>query len=86
MPKEITPLKGRPPRADKDNKKVPSVERGTKPGEQRKTYIVNIELANKIDAVAHWEYLSVKDVVNEALVARLAKYEKKNGPVKPVKK
>ena len=78
---------GRPPRTDKNNKTVPSGERGTKPGEKRKTYIVNTDLANKIDAIAYWERTNVKDVVNSAFISKVASYEKKNGSVKlPVKK
>lgn len=77
---------GRPPSLEKDNKAVPSVEKGTKPGEKRKTYIVGIGLADKIDAIAYWQRDSVKDVVKEAFTDRVAKYEKKNGPLKPIKK
>lgn len=73
---------GRPHRTDKDNKNAPSVERGTKPGDRRKTYIVNSELAKKIDAIAYWDRISVKDVVNDAFSAKVSKYEKKNGTIK----
>ena len=73
---------GRPPRIDKDNKAVPSGERGTLPGEKRKTYIVNTELANKIDAIAYWDRTTVKEIVNEAFNEKVKKYEKKNGPIK----
>lgn len=78
---------GRPPRVDKNNKTAPSGERGTKPGEKRKTYIVNTDKANKIDAIAYWERTSVKDVVDSAFTDKITRYEKKNGPIKlPVKK
>jgi hypothetical protein len=73
---------GRPPRTDKDNKSVPSGERGTLPGEKRKTYIVNTELANKIDAIAYWDRTSVKEVVKDAFTEKVKKYEKKNGTIK----
>lgn len=76
---------GRPARSDKDNKNAPSSEKGTKPGEKRKSYIVNSDIADKIDAIAHWNRVNIKDVVNEAFSDRVAKYERKNGPVKPVK-
>ena len=78
---------GRPGRTDGRNKaSVSSLERGTKPGDKRKTYIVNAALADKIEAIAHWDRLKLKEVVSEAFTDRVAKYEKKNGPVKPVKK
>lgn len=71
---------GRPPSG-----KIPktSAEVGTKPGETRKTYIVEIEKAEKIDAIAYWDRVPVKKVLGDALDDRIKKYEKKNGPVKP---
>lgn len=48
----------------------------------RKSYLVNIEQADKIDAIALWEGTTVKNVVGEAFDDRIKKYEKKNGPVK----
>jgi hypothetical protein len=81
MKKKKLPI-GRPPRIDKDNKAVPSGERGTLPGEKRKTYIVNTELANKIDAIAYWDRTSVKEVVKDAFIDKIKKYEKKNGAIK----
>jgi len=81
MKKEKLPA-GRPSRTDKDNRIVPSSERGTLPGEKRKTYIVNTLLADKIDAIAFWDRTSVKEVVKDAFTDKINKYEKKNGPVK----
>lgn len=78
---------GRPGRTDgRNTEAVSSLERGTKPGDKRKTYIVNAALADKIEAIAHWDRLTIKDVVNEAFTDRIAKYEKKNGPIKLLKK
>lgn len=70
---------GRPPSG-----KVPksAAEKGTKPGDMRKSYLVNIEQANKIDAIAYWDRQSVKEVVGEAFDDRIKKYEKKSGTVK----
>ena len=73
---------GRPKRTDKDNTKVPGRERGTKPGETRKGYIVNIELADQIDAIAFWDHKKIKDAVQEAFTDYVVKWEKKNGPLK----
>jgi hypothetical protein len=81
MKREKLPA-GKPPRIDKDHNSVPSSERGTLPGEKRKTYIVNTELADKIDAIAFWDRLTVKEVVNNAFTDTVEKYEKKNGPIK----
>jgi hypothetical protein len=77
---------GRPKRTDKNNEEAPSAEKGTKPGEMRKTYLVSIELDDKINAIAYWDRKTVKEVVNEALSNYVAVYEKKNGAVKPAKK
>ena len=77
---------GRPSRTDKDNKAATSAEKGTMPGDKRKTYIVQSDLADKIDAIAYWDRVSIKQVVQEAFSDKVNSYEKKNGPVKSVKK
>ncbi|MDN3657962.1 hypothetical protein QWZ08_20075 [Ferruginibacter paludis] len=77
---------GRPKRKDKDNTKAPSVERGTIPGDKRKTYIVKTETADKVDAIAYWDRISIKDVVGEAFENHIDAWEKKNGPLKVPKK
>ena len=57
-------------------------------GEKRKTYLISIELSDKLDWIAYWERLKIKDVINAAASEYITKYEKKNGPVKspPVQK
>ena len=72
---------GRPKRLDKDNATVPSAEKGTKPGDIRKTYIVTSDLVDKIDGIAYNDRITVKEVVNEALTSHVNKWEKKNGAV-----
>lgn len=59
-------VKGRKPRLDKDNKNVSAAEKGTKPGEMRKTYLVNMDLAEQIESIAHWDRKSIKEIVNKA--------------------
>ena len=78
--------KGRPKRADKDNESAPSAEKGTKPGEARKTYLVNIEIAEKLEAIAYWDRKTIKEVVGEAIGGYVAAYEKKNGAITQPKK
>lgn len=78
---QINPV-GRPKRPDKDNTQVPGRERGTKPGETRKGYIVSKELAGKIDAIAFWSHKKIKDAVQEAFTDYVAKWENDNGPVR----
>ena len=75
--------RGRPKRSDKDNNNVKSSEKGTKPGDRRKTYIVNTEIADKIDEISHQERVPIKEVVNDAFLSHINKWEKKNGPLKP---
>lgn len=70
---------GRPPSGKKPCR---AAEIGTKPGEMRKTYLVNIDQADKIDAIAYWDRVSVKDTVGEAFEDRIKKFERKNGPLK----
>lgn len=77
---------GRPKRTDKDNEAAPSAEKGTKPGEGRKTYIVNIVAAEKLEAIGYWERKTTKEVIGEAIAAYVAAYEKKHGSIKKPKK
>ena len=43
-------------------------------------------LLDKVKAVAYWDRLKIKEVVNTALEEYLSRYEKKNGVVKPMPK
>lgn len=78
---------GRPKDHDKDNKVATSAERNTLPGERRKTYIVNIELSEKISEIAHQDRTTVKSVVNDAFICMVDKWESEKGTlVLPKKK
>jgi hypothetical protein len=66
--------KGRKPRPDKDNKNASAAEKGTKPGEMRKTYLVAIDTAADLEAIAYWERETIKDVVNRALSDYIREY------------
>lgn len=63
-----------------------SSQQGTKENETRATFIVNEELLDKLKAMAYWERTLIKEVVNTALQDTVTKYEKKNGPIKPIPK
>ncbi len=78
------PKKGRPKTVTKIVTK--SSEQGTKENETRATFILNIDLLEKLKAIAYWDRLLIKDVVNTALQEAVAKYEKKHGEVKPAPK
>jgi hypothetical protein len=58
--------------------------KGMKTGEIRRTYLVNLDLANKIDGIAYWDRKSVKEVMSKAMQDFVDRWEKKNGEVKPV--
>ena len=73
-----TKVLGRPKSSLKDNSTVPAAERNTKVGEMRKTYLVNIDLSTKIDKIAYIDRTTVKNVVNEAFINHVNKWEKKN--------
>jgi hypothetical protein len=75
------PKRGRPVTQTKEITK--SSQEGTKENETRATFIINEELLEKLKNIAYWERLLIKEVVNSALVEAVAKYEKKNGVVKP---
>ncbi len=61
-----------------------SSQEGTKEKETRATFIINEELLDKVKAIAYWERLRIKDVINSSLEDAIAKYEKKNGKVEPI--
>lgn len=61
-------------------------QEGTAENETRATFIVNEEILEKVKAIAYWERLRIKDVVDSALQEAVATYEKKKGPIKPTPK
>lgn len=65
---------------------IKSTQEGTKEGESRATFILKDELVDKAKAIAYWERIMIKDVINLALEEAIAKYEKKNGSIKPIPK
>ncbi len=42
-------------------------KKGLKSWETRKTYIVDEDIADDLDAIAYWERKTIKDVINKAL-------------------
>jgi ACT domain-containing protein len=78
------PKRGRPVTQTKEITK--SSQEGTKENETRATFIINEELLDKLKAIAYWDRVLIKDVVNTALQETIAKYEKKNGNIKPIPK
>lgn len=78
------PKRGRPVTQTKEITK--SSQEGTKDNETRATFIVNEDLLEKLKAIAYWDRVLIKDVVNTALQEIVAKYEKKNGDIKPIPK
>lgn len=76
------PKVGRPVTQFKEITKSSQI--GTKEGEIRATFILGETLVEQLKAIAYWDRLLIKDVVNEALKQAVIKYEKKNGPVEPI--
>ena len=79
-----TPKRGRPVTQTKEITK--SSQEGTKENETRATFIINEELLDKLKAMAYWDRVLIKDVMNVALQEAVVKYEKKNGDIKPIPK
>ena len=78
------PKRGRPVTQTKEITK--SSQEGTKENETRATFIINEELLEKLKAIAYWDRVLIKDVINSALQDTVAKYEKKSGAIKPIPK
>ena len=57
-----------------------STQQGTKENETRATFIVNEELLDKIKAIAYWDRVLVKDVLNIALQDYVDKKKPKPRP------
>ena len=74
--------RGRPRTNFKENNT--GTQKGTKPGEERVTVILNQQQAATLKAIAYWERRLVKEVFAEALAAYIEKHEKKAGQVKPI--
>lgn len=77
---EDRPKRGRP--INKEITKTSQI--GTKPNETRATFLVNEELLDKVKAIAYWDRLLMKEILDIALQDIVSKYEKKNGEVKPI--
>lgn len=85
--KRAVPGPGRPKSIVKDHTMASSAEKGTALGYMRKSYVANIELSNKLDAIAWWDRKTIKEVLCEAMMNYIKEWEKKNGLVKlPPKK
>ena len=78
------PKRGRPATSTREITK--SSQEVTKEGETRATFIVKEELLEKLKAIAYWDRMKIKDVIASALEDAVAKYEKKNGEIKPIPK
>ena len=75
------PKRGRPRTQTKEITK--SSQEGTKENETRATFIVKEDLLEKLKAIAYWDRVLIKDVINRALQDTITNYEKKNGAIKP---
>jgi hypothetical protein len=78
------PKVGRPKTQFKEITK--SSQEGTKENETRATFIVKEDLLDKLKAMAYWDRVLIKEVINKALQDAVDKHEKKNGDVKPIPK
>ncbi len=63
-----------------------SSQEGTKENETRATFIVNEDLLEKLKAIAYWDRVLIKEVINKALQDAVDKHEKKSGAIKPIPK
>lgn len=61
-----------------------SYKKGLKSDEIRMTTTVNEIYFNKIKAIAYWDRLQTKDLINQALEDFLKKYESENRTLKPI--
>lgn len=81
-PPEKADPKPRPGTAKKKAEKPP--KEATRQPETRATFIIKEETLTKLKAIAYWDRVLIKDVINEALEAHVNKYEKSRGKIKPM--
>jgi len=79
-----SPKRGRPKTSTKTP--ISTSEEGTKEDETRATFIVKKESLEKLKAIAYWDRVLIKEVINTALEEYLSRYEKKTGEIKPIPK
>ena len=65
---------------------IASVKRGLKGNETRATFIIDENLLEKLKAIAYWERLNIKEVVNDIFISYIENYEKQNGEIKTIPK
>ena len=67
------------------NYRIPSTasEQGTREGETRFSGIVSKELLQKIKAIAYWQRVPIKQVLEQALATRVQEYESQTGKQVP---
>ncbi len=63
---------------------VASVKRGLKGNETRATFIVDENLLEKLKAIAYWERLNIKEVINDMILNYIDTFEKQKGEIKSV--
>jgi len=83
-PAEQTAEQSEPKAAKKEITKTSQI--GTKEKETRATFIVNEDLLEKMKALAYWERVLIKDIINQAFEELIGRYEKKNGEIKEIPK
>ncbi|ODN41037.1 hypothetical protein [Piscirickettsia litoralis] len=87
QPKKETPKKTETKKAEPAAHKVIAKKSGRRrdepaEGEMRKTYLVDKNLADKIEGISYWERINIKDVVNDAFRTAIKKYENRHGEIK----
>ncbi|MES2389887.1 MAG: hypothetical protein V4543_17935 [Bacteroidota bacterium] len=70
--------------ATAEKEPVKAASSGTKPNETRATFIVNEDLLEKLKAIAYWDRMLIKDVINNALAESVSRYQDRHGEIKAV--
>lgn len=76
------PKRGRPKTVFKEITKTSQV--GTKPNETRASFILDELILENIKAIAYWDRVMIKEVVNRALLLEITKYESENGKIQKI--
>lgn len=82
--KDPKPRQANPKAKPKTASKGKAKPKETRPPEARATFIIKEETLTKLKAMAYWERVLIKDIINQALETHVKKYEKNNGKIKPI--
>lgn len=70
------------PRKERSSQPTKAAAKNTKEGEEKYIIIARTGDIEAMKNIAYWDRLTIKEVYAQAIADRVAKFERKNGPLK----